>query len=82
MVIYTDAEAVINGTGAERMTKSSRWLATRYALLRWVDFCRIARTAKVGTAFNCGDIITKCLTGLLFFRHRARVLGMAAAVGE
>ena len=81
-VIYTDAEAVINGTGAERMTKSSRWLATRYALLRWVDFCRIARTAKVGTAFNCGDIMTKCLTGPLFFRHRARVLGMAAAAGK
>ena len=77
--IYTDAEAVVQGRGGERMTKSTRWLGTRYAMIRWVEYCRIARMAQLGSAYNCGEIMTKCLVGPLFFRHRARVLGLEGA---
>ena len=80
--IYTDAEAVIQGRGGERMTKSTRWLGTRYALIRWVEYCRIARMAQLGSARNCGDLMTKCLVGPLFFKHRARALGMGATRPE
>ena len=38
-VVYTDASAVIQGRGGERMTKSTRWLGTRYAMIRWVEYC-------------------------------------------
>jgi hypothetical protein len=81
-VIYTDAEAVIQGRGGERMTKSTRWLGTRYAMVRWVEYCRIVRMGQVDSAANCGDLMTKCLVGPTFFRHRARVLGLAERAAE
>jgi len=74
--IYTDAESVVSGKGAERMAKSSRWLATRYAMIRWAERCHTARLAHIASCDNCADIMTKCLTGPEFFRHRARVLGL------
>ena len=77
-VIYTDAEAVVSGRAAERMAKSSRWLATRYAMIRWAERCKTARLAQIASRDNCADIMTKCLTGPDFFRHRARVLGLTA----
>ena len=73
-VVYTDASAVIQGRGGERMTKST--LGTRYAMIRWVEYCRIIRMGQVDSAANCGDLMTKCLVGPTFFRHRATVLGI------
>ncbi len=32
--------------------------------------------AKVSAAENCADIVTKCLVGEAFFRHRKTVLGL------
>jgi len=74
--IYTDAEAVVSGRGGERMAKSSRWMAVRYAMIRWAEKCLTARLGKTTSVGNCADIMTKCLTGALFFRHRAMVLGL------
>jgi hypothetical protein len=51
------------------MAKSSRWLAVRYAMVRWAEKCR---TVRMG---NCSDIMTKCLVGPAFIRHRATILG-------
>ena len=53
-VVYTDASAVIQGRGGERMTKSTRRLGTRYAMIRWVEYCRIIRMGQVDSAANCG----------------------------
>ena len=75
-IIYTDAEAVVSGRSAERMAKSSRWLATRYAMIRWAERCKTVRLAQIASEDNCADIMTKCLTGALFRRHRAKVLGL------
>ena len=33
-VLFTDAQAMIDGTGCERLKKSSRWMASRYAMIR------------------------------------------------
>ena len=74
--IYTDAEAVVSGRGGERMAKSSRWMAVRYAMLRWAETCLTARLSKTTSVGNCADIMTKCVTGALFFKHRATVLGL------
>ena len=78
--IYTDATAVLRGQHGDYMAKSSRWLATRHAMIRWATRCNTARLAKLASADNCGDIMTKCLTGETFRRHRATVLGLTAAV--
>ena len=77
-VIYTDASAVLRGQDGDRMAKSSRWLATRHAMIRWATRCRTASLAKLASASNCGDIMTKCLTGEAFRCHRATVLGLSA----
>ena len=74
--LYTDAQAIIDGTGCERLKKSSRWMGTRYAMIRWGLACRTIRLAKVPAVDNCADIVTKCLVGEAFFRHRATILGL------
>ena len=74
--MFTDAQALIDGTGCERLSKSSRWMATRYAMIRWGLSCGTVELAKVSAEENCADIVTKCLTGAIFFRHRAEILGL------
>ncbi len=77
--VFTDAAAVVSGRGADRMAKSSRWLATRYAMIRWAERCNAVRLAHIPSHDNCADILTKCLTGDAFRRHRTTVLGHSAA---
>jgi hypothetical protein len=75
--LFSDAQALIDGTGCERLRKSSRWMATRYAMMRWGLACSTIRLAKVAAADNCADIVTKCLVGEAFVRHRRTILGLA-----
>ncbi len=58
-MVNTDAAAVVSGRGAERMAKSSRWLATRYAMIRWAERCNAVRLAHITSTDNCADIMTK-----------------------
>ena len=74
--MFTDANVLIEGSGCERLRKSSRWMATRYAMIRWGIACGTMRLRKLLAADNNGDILTKALTGRLFDVLRARVLGM------
>ncbi len=80
--IYTDAEAVVSGRGGERMAKSSRWMAVRYAMIRWAETCLTARLGKTTFVGNCADIMTKCLTGTLLFKHHAEAAGVDSAAAE
>jgi hypothetical protein len=75
--LFSSAQALIDGTGCERLRKSSRWMATRYAMMRWGLACSTIRLAKVAAADNCADIVTKCLVGEAFVRHRRTILGLA-----
>ena len=74
--MFTDAQAVVDGNSGERMPKGSRWLATRYAMVRNAQAAEVIRLRKIPAWENCSDIFTKCLTGEAFFRNRARVLGL------
>ena len=67
---------MIDGTGCERLKKSSRWMATRYAMIRWGLACKTIRLMKVAAVDNVADIVTKCLTGAPFIRHRSTILGL------
>ena len=75
-VLFTDAQALIDGTGCERLQKSSRWMASRYAMIRWGLRCGTIDLQKVPAEDNCADIVTKCLVGEVFKKHRATILGL------
>ena len=74
--VYIDAQAVLEGAGAERMPKSSRWMGTRYAMVRYAEDSDTIRLRKIRAEYNVADIVTKCLVGTAFLTNRARILGL------
>ena len=71
-----DASAVIDGVNAERITKETRWMASRKAMLRSAVNRGVIAIHKVAAEDNVADILTKSLTGAPFERHRATILGL------
>ncbi len=59
--VYIDAQAVLEGAGAERMPKSSRRMGTRFALVRYAEDSGSVKLRKVRAEFNVADIVSKCL---------------------
>jgi len=80
--LWTDSQILLDGTRCERLGKSSRWLAARYAMMRFGVACGIIAPSKCPAADNVSDIVTKPLTGEALVRHRATILGLAHAVLE
>ena len=74
--VYIDAQAVLEGAGAERMPKSSRWMGTRYAMVRYAEDSDTIKLRKIRAESNVADIVTKCLVGAAFLTNRARILGL------
>jgi hypothetical protein len=72
---YLDAQAVLDGTSCERLAKKSRWMAMRYAMLRWGIACGTIDPRKLPSSRNPSDGLTKCLVGSAFRNARARLLG-------
>jgi hypothetical protein len=72
---YLDAQAVLDGTSCERLAKKSRWMAMRYAMLRWGIACGTIDPRKLPSSRNPSDGLTKCLVGGAFMNARARLLG-------
>ena len=74
--IYTDAKAVTDGPHLERFRRSTRFLAAKYAMLRWGIACRAITLERVPATHQIADIMTKPITGAEFHALRARVLGL------
>ncbi len=74
--IYTDAKAVTDGSHLERFRRSTRFMAAKYAMLRWGIACRAITLERVPATHQIADIMTKPLTGAAFHALRARVLGL------
>ena len=74
--LYTDSKSVADGQACERIDKNSRWMASRYAMVRWGIECGTVELLLEKGTGNCADIFTKALTGEVFVRHRAVVLGL------
>ena len=71
-----DASAVIDGAKMERVSRASRWLAARQAILREMTAARLTRLVKVDADVHTADISTKPVTGPDRFRLlRAGLLG-------
>ena len=75
--IYTDAQAVTDGSSMERMTRATRWLAAKYAMIRWGMACRAITLGQVSSEDMVADILTKAIAGVRFYSLRARVLGLS-----
>ena len=75
--LYTDAQIPLDGSNCEKLAKSSRWLSSRYAMIRHGRACGLIDPVKVKSEGNVADIVTKPLTGAAFVRHRATILGLA-----
>ena len=74
--LYLDAQAVLDGTNCERLARSSRCMAMRYAMVRWGISCGTISPRKLLAAMNPADGLTKYLTGKPFENGRARLLGL------
>ena len=79
-VIWTDSQILLDGTRCERLGKSSRWLAARYAMIRFGIACGAIIPRKRAASDNVADLVTKALGGAAFARHRATILGLAHAI--
>ena len=77
--LWTDSQILLDGTHCEKLSKSSRWLATRYAMIRFGIACGAIKPTKCPAEDNLSDILTKAITGARFEKLRAAVLGLAHA---
>jgi len=73
---FTDAKAVVEGAALERLTRTSRWLSMRYAMMRWGLACKVISLRQKPAADNVGDLTTKPVVGYLFKRLRSRLMGL------
>ena len=74
--LYTDAQAVTDGSSMERMSRATRFLAAKYAMVRWGIACRAITLGQVSSEDQIADIVTKAIVGARFYSLRARVLGL------
>ena len=74
---YTDSQIILGGSECERLVKSSRWLAARYAMMRYGKASGAIMPTKIKGEDNVADIVTKPLVGATFERHRSTILGHA-----
>ena len=80
-VLITDAQAVTDGSHMERLTGKTRWLAAKYAMIRWGIACRAIMLKRVASVDMIADIVTKPIAGAAFYAPRARVLGLLPGPG-
>ena len=78
--IFSDSKTVIDGTDCARLIRSFRWLAAKYAMMRWGLAYGTITLDKVAAMFNIADITTKPLTGQRFFDFSACILGLPTAL--
>jgi len=79
-ILWTDSQILLDGTRCERLGKSSRWLAARYAMIRFGIMCGAITACKRDAADNVSDIVTKPLTVATFAKHRATIQGLVYAI--
>jgi hypothetical protein len=74
--LYIDASAVINGAEMEKITKSMRFMAARYSMVRLVVSDGKVVLVKCDSLDNKSDGFTKPLVGAVFVKSRHLMLGL------
>jgi hypothetical protein len=71
-----DASSALNGVAMERVSDRMRYMAARYAMLRYAeDVTQDIKLLKCDTKDNVADGFTKSLQGADLERSRAQMLG-------
>ncbi len=68
-LIYTDSLVVEQGAICGKVSKASRWLDTRYAMVRWGISCLAILLLGISTWDKPSGILTKCFSKDLFERQ-------------
>jgi len=74
--LWTDSQILLDGTHCERLSKDSRWVASRYAMMRFGEAMGIISPQKTAAEDNRGDPFTKPEAGAMFAKHRRMLLGL------
>ena len=74
--LRTDAKVLVDGARCQKVSQESKWVATRYAMVREAQEDGSLVLVQWPTAENAAGLFTKPLTGEAFTRHRAIVLGL------
>ena len=74
--VFTDARVLIDGTNCRKVTNASKWVSTRFAMVRWAQQSKAITLTKIAGALNPSDIYTKPLTGAAFVTPRCTELGL------
>ena len=53
--MFTDSQILLDGTNCEKLAKASRWLCTRYAMIRHGTACGVVQPTKIPAADNIAD---------------------------
>ena len=77
--VFTDAQAVLDGTQCRRVTKESKWVSINYALVRQAIADGAVTVHKCPTEENIADVFTKPLTGAPFARAQQALQGLPPA---
>jgi hypothetical protein len=73
--LHIDASVVLDGVAMDRVSRESRYLATKFSMVREAVADSIIILVKIATKLNPADIFTKALVGAALLRARALVLG-------
>ena len=74
--LFMDATAVLSGVEMDRVSRESRYLATRLAMMRQAVADGVIILRKIATSDNPADIFTKPLVGAALQRIRGLVFGL------
>ena len=73
--IFTDAQAVLDGTHCRRVSRESKWVCINLALIRQAEGDGAIIAVKCPTENNIADILTKPLSGPSFTRAQRMIQG-------
>ena len=79
--VFMDANAVLLGNDSEKVSRDTKYLAAKYAMIRDAEKARAIALKKVNTEENTADGMSKPLVGLACRKSRALMLGHVAADG-
>ena len=77
--VFTDAQAVIDGTHCRRVSREAKWTCINYALMRQAEEDGAVIATKCATEDNVADILTKPLVGPHFVRAQRLIQGLPPA---
>jgi hypothetical protein len=74
--MYTGAQVVLDGMRCRRVSRESKWISTRYAMVRKAENDGAIEPRKCDTADNDANMLTKPVVGAEFPIAQARMMNL------